>query len=457
MQWETPSALFARRAFTAHGWQRDVVLQLEGGRIAAIEPGKPAGGMPSFDLILPGFSNVHAHAFQRAMVGLTEMPSPGGKSNFWSWREVMYRFTLQLTPEQIEAIAQHFYIELLKHGYTSVGEFHYLHQQADGTRYANPAELSHRIHAAAQASGIHLTLLPVMYETANFGGVPALDEQRRFLHNADEYLALLAELKKLPDITLGIAPHSLRAVTPDSLKHILETLPSLGLGDCPIHMHAAEQVKEVEDCLAATGQRPVEWLLNNTPVDARWCLIHATHMNDTETRALAARGAVAGLCPTTEANLGDGIFPALTYLAADGRFGVGSDSNVCVSPFEELRQLEYSQRLQHRLRNVLSGTHSTGRTLFANAATSGAQALGIDAGALDVGKRADLIALDTASHPFLADKQEDAILDTVIFNHMPTPVRDVFVAGRHVVKAGHHAAEAASQRAFSATLQALAP
>lgn len=435
MQRERPIALFAAAALTAQGWQRDVLITIGGdGTITSVTAGSKApAGILRFDLLLPGMGNVHTHAFQRAMAGLAEVASGKGQDNFWSWREVMYRFALKLTPEEVETTARNLYIELLKRGYTAVGEFHYLHHDPDGKPYANPAELSERIVAAARSTGIHLTLLPVLYETGNVGGVAAQHDQRRFLHTADGYLRLLELLRAkygtAPDVTLGIAPHSLRAVKPETLNIVLAAQK----GPCPIHIHAAEQEKEVIDCVAATGERPVEWLLNHGRVDVHWCLIHATHMTEAETKRLAASGAVAGLCPTTEANLGDGIFPAEGYIKQRGRFGIGTDSNVCVSPYEELRMLEYAQRLSVRRRNVLAPTASasTGRALFEIAAMGGAQALGIRAGCIKQGYRADLVAF-SLQDPLFAGKQGDAILDTLIFAADRPPVTDVFVAGRHL-------------------------
>jgi len=442
MQWKRYKAVFARKALTTQGWQKDVLINIdEGGLISAVEDSATSPpGAPSFDLVLPGMANVHSHAFQRAMTGLTEIASGEGRDNFWSWREVMYKFTFGLTPEAIEIIARALYIELLKHGYTAVGEFHYLHHDAQGKPYANVTELSDRIVTAARAAGIHLTHLPVMYETGNFGGKPTNDGQRRFLNTPDAYLKLLGELKKkygdADDITLGVAPHSLRAVKPETLRAILEALEH-----CPMHMHIAEQEKEVADCLQWSRKRPMEWLLDNFNVDARWCLIHATHMTPEETATLAKTGATVGLCPTTEANLGDGIFQAEHFLTADGSFGIGTDSNVCTSPWEELKMMEYAQRLATRRRNVLctESTPSAGRTLFARAAAGGAKALGINAGILAPETRADLVAL-SMEHPLLHSRKNDTILDTLIFGATAV-VTDVFVAGRRVVENGAHAQE----------------
>jgi len=439
MQWERPSAVFARKALTSQGWQHDVRIDIDArGIISSIKKGS---GTPAFDLVLPGMANVHSHAFQRAMVGLTEHASAGGKDNFWSWREVMYKFLGQLTPEHIETIARAFYIDLLKHGYTAVGEFHYLHNDVSGKPYASPTELSDRVIAAAQDTGIHIAHLPVMYETSNFGGIPANDGQKRFVHTPDSFLSLFETLtkkySKIEGVSLGVAPHSLRAVTPETLQRIVGTVPA----DCPIHIHAAEQEKEVADSLSWSKKRPVEWLLDNHDINARWCLIHATHMTVKETERLAKSNAVAGLCPTTESNLGDGIFPGESYFKAGGHFAIGSDSNVCVSPWEELKMMEYAQRLSHRKRNVLCSeeTPSVGRSLFTGAAAGGAQALGLKSGKITVGQRADFVAI-AMDDPLLAEKKDDAILDALIFGNAPR-ITDVFVAGKQVVKNGVHAQE----------------
>lgn len=445
MQWERPARLFARRALLADGWANDVRIDIGAdGAIAAIAADTPPEkGVKPLDLLLPGMANLHSHAFQRAMAGLTERAAGTDKNHFWGWRETMYRFAGTLSPEQIEAIARTLYIELLKHGYTAVGEFHYLHHDTGGRPYADPAELSHRIVAAAKDTGIHLTHLPVLYQTANVNGANALPEQRRFLHSTESYLALLETLRKrygkTEGVTLGVAPHSLRAVPSEALEQMLEALPGLGLGDCPIHIHAAEQEKEVADCLSWSDQRPVEWLLNHVPVDARWCLVHATHMTQEETKRLAHSGAVAGLCPTTEADLGDGIFPGEAYLKAGGRLGIGTDSQVCLNPFAELRQLEYAQRLSLQRRTVLAepATPSVGRTLYAKAAAGGAQALGLNGGAIAAGKRADLVAI-APDDPLFDGRDGDQCLDTLIFASLRYRITDVLVAGRHVIEEGRH-------------------
>jgi formimidoylglutamate deiminase len=445
MQWERPTTVFARTALTAQGWQEDVAIGIGAdGRIASVKANAcPVSGDLAFDLVLPGISNVHSHAFQRSMAGLTEIASGQGKDNFWSWREVMYAFLRRLAPGDVEVGARALYIELLKHGYTAVGEFHYLHNDIDGKPYASATELSDRVIAAAQATGIHVTHLPVMYETANFGGIPAHEGQKRFVHTVDAFLELLETLSvrygNAEGVTLGVAPHSLRAVTPESLRRIVDALPGFGLADCPIHMHVAEQEKEVSDCVAWSSRRPAEWLFDHQEINYRWCLIHATHTTEKEVQRIAKSGATIGFCPTTEANLGDGIFLAESYLRARGSFAIGSDSNVCVSPWEELRLMEYAQRLNARKRAALctESTPSVGRTLFTAAATGGAKALGIRAGQIASGCRADLVAL-SRDHALLAEKAGDAILDTLIFAITPK-ITDVFVAGKRVIKNGTHA------------------
>lgn len=438
MQWESPTAIFAEQALTSAGWQQDVLIAVKNGHISSVTPNsQPPAGVPRFPVLLPGMADVHSHAFQRAMAGLTERTGGKADDNFWSWREVMYDFLGRFTPDDVERIARELYMELLAHGYTTVGEFHYLHNDINGKHYANPAEMSDAIIHAAKATGIHLTLLPVMYETADFGGKPAHDGQKRFTHTPDEFLQLMGTLGKKygkdENITLGVAPHSLRAVKPESLKQVIDALPALGLKNCPIHIHAAEQEREVADSISWSGKRPVEWLLENHDINPRWCFIHATHMTANETKALAASGAVAGLCPTTEANLGDGIFPAEAYIKSGGRLAVGSDSNVCVSPFEELKTMEYAQRLSQRRRAILYGdSPSVGHTLYEKAGLGGAQAMGTKSGAIAVGHRADLIAPDM-QHNLLSGKTGDTILDTLIFGLHPR-MTDVFVGGKWVVK-----------------------
>jgi formimidoylglutamate deiminase len=419
------------------------------GTISSVTPHStgPAERLPG--LVVPGMPNLHSHAFQRAMAGLTERAGPAG-DNFWRWREVMYRFLAALTPDDVRAIAAQLYVECLQHGYTSVAEFHYLHNAPDGSRYADPAELSRQIEAAAHEAGIGLTLLPVLYCRSQFGGAPPAEAQRRFILSPNHYGELCATMAR--SVPIGIAPHSLRAVAPDELDAAVAIA-----GDRPIHMHVAEQQKEVADCLAWSGTRPVAWLLDHVPVDRRWCLVHATHMDAAERQRLATSGAVAGLCQTTEANLGDGIFPLREYLADGGRFGIGSDSNVSTSPVEELRWLEYIRRLETRSRNVTE-THpgaSVALNLYHRALAGGSQALGRNAGTITTGTLADLVVLDT-EHPSLVGRTGDGVLDAWLFSGNSTPVRHVMVSGVWVVRDGRHRAQEVIGTAFTRAMRRLA-
>ncbi|MFI4987271.1 MAG: formimidoylglutamate deiminase, partial [Alphaproteobacteria bacterium] len=380
--------------------------------------------------------------------------------DFWSWREVMYRFLAQLTPDDVEAIASELYLEMLKAGYTAVVEFHYLHKDPRGRAYANPAELSERIVAAAKRTGIRLTLLPVLYQSGNFGGVPPHAGQRRFVTASDEFAALLERLHGMAQASggfrLGLAPHSLRAVQPEALRAAVAALDRLDR-EAPIHIHAAEQEREVQDCLAWANTRPVRWLLDNMAIDRRWVLVHATHMEADETERLARSGAVAGLCPTTEGNLGDGLFPLRDYLMAGGRFGIGSDSNMSADPTEELRWLDYGQRLSRERRSLELEPPGTalGTSLWRRALAGGAQALGQPVGGIAVGLAADLIVLDE-SHPALAGRSEDTALGSFVFASAKGAVRHVMVGGRWTVRDGHHAEEEPIARAYRRTAEALA-
>jgi formimidoylglutamate deiminase len=416
--------------------ESDILIEIAAnGTIVSVTPHATGAAehMPGF--VVPGVANLHCHAFQRAMAGLAERAGPSG-DDFWRWREVMYRFLTVLTPDDVQAIAAQLYVECLLHGYTSVAEFHYLHNAPDGSHYADKAELSHRIKAAARDTGIGLTLLPVLYRHAQFGGAAPSEGQRRFILSLDEYADLCAAAGD------GIAPHSLRAVTPDELNAAIAIA-----GDKPIHIHIAEQQKEVADCLAWSGARPVAWLLDHAPVNQRWCLIHATHIDAAERARIAGSGAVAGICQTTEANLGDGIFPLRQYLAEGGRFGIGTDSNVSTSPVEELRWLEYIRRLETRTRNVTAN-------LYTCALRGGAQALGRPIGSIAPGHGADLAVLDT-EHPCLAGRSRDTLLDAWLFSGNATPVRDVMVAGEWVVRDGRHRAQQPIAAAFGGTMRRL--
>ncbi len=449
----TDTILFARQALLPDGWAANVRIETTTeGDIASITAGANAdGAAQAAGPVIPGMPNLHSHAFQRAMAGLTEQAgkagTPAADDSFWSWRTLMYDFVARLSPDVVEAIASQLYVEMLKAGYTAVAEFHYLHHDLEGRPYVDLAEMSERVIAAAKATGIGITHLPVLYNAGGFGGKPAGTGQRRFLNDADRFLKLVGELHarhgKDPQIRIGIAPHSLRAAPPDALKLAVDGLTAMD-GSAPIHIHIAEQTKEVEDCLAWSNQRPVEWLFDHQSVDKRWCLIHATHIDAGEVKRLAASGAVAGLCPTTEANLGDGFFPAIDYFAQGGAFGVGSDSHISVSPVEELRWLEYGQRLVTRRRNRLSlgpaGGPHIGAALYRGALAGGRRALGRNIGRLVRGARADLLVLDESATN-LVGKSGDEVLDALVFAGNTSAVSDVMVGGRFVVKNGRHVDE----------------
>ena len=430
-------SIHSTNALMPDGWQRDVRLTLSGRAIQSIEIGVPANERDECHaILLPGMPNLHSHAFQRGMAGLAERRGPTADS-FWSWREVMYGFALAMNPDQMEAVAAQLYVEMLEAGFTRVGEFHYLHHDTDGSPYANRAEMAVRIASAAHETGIGLTLLPVFYAHSGFGGTEPHSGQRRFIHNLDGYHHLLEDAAKalitLDGAILGIAPHSLRAATLQELAALMAMAPN-----GPVHIHIAEQIREVEDCQQWSGRRPVEWLLENLPVNDRWCLIHATHMSANETENMAKSGAIAGLCPITEANLGDGIFPAETFLKAGGRFGVGSDSNVQIGVADELRQLEYSQRLRHQSRNVLANPgQSNGMALLNSAVEGGASALGLEQPGLSVGAAADFITLN-ANHVSLAGRDNDRIIDSYVFHAGNALIDCVWSQGKKCVSDGLH-------------------
>ncbi|MEO8655400.1 MAG: formimidoylglutamate deiminase [Ramlibacter sp.] len=459
----TSSCLFARHALLPTGWARDVLLQWDtAGSLCAVAPGsqRPPGVPEAPGPVLPGMPNLHSHAFQRAFAGLTEYRGQA-QDSFWSWRTLMYRFAAAITPEQLEAIATGLYVEMLEAGYTSVCEFHYLHNDVDGRPYADDTELSLRLMRAAARAGIGFTLLPVLYQTSGFGGTPPREDQRRFIRSTDSMLRLLERLRpqcQAQGARLGLAPHSLRAVPPKSLAESVAGLSALD-PTAPIHIHVAEQTAEVDACVAWSGQRPVDWLLDHAPVNERWCLVHATHMVPAESERAARSGAVAGLCPTTEANLGDGIFDASTWRAAGGRWGLGSDSHATVNAAEELLLLEYSQRLVSCQRNVLADEqHSfvaTAMTL--EAVAGGAQASGRQVAGLAAGQQADLVVLD-ANHPLLQGlPSADAMLSAHVFaSHRQSAIAAVWVAGRPVVVAGRHPLQAEAAHAFAAARSALA-
>jgi formimidoylglutamate deiminase len=449
------NSLFARHALLADGWASDVRLCWnDAGWLTEAQPGAaPQAGEEAGDWVIPGMVNLHSHAFQRAMAGLSEIGSDHPDS-FWSWRALMYRFAGHLTPEHIEAIAAQLFSECLRHGYTALCEFHYLQRERDGAWYARPAEMAERVAGAARATGIGLTLLPVLYSHAGFGKQPLSIEQRRFRTGPDDVLRIVEALEPLrgAQLEVGAAPHSLRAAGIDQIRALAAAMPP----GRPLHIHLAEQRLEVEQCLHATGQRPLRHLFDGVPVDPRWCLVHATHLSDDERAALAASGAVAGLCPTTEANLGDGIFPLAAFLADGGRFGIGSDSHVSQSPVEELRWLEYGQRLVHGRRNVASvpGQRQVGEFLWRAALAGGAQACGRAVGALARGRRADLLVLDGA-HPNLADCDPPDVSNRLLFCGNDNLVKNVLVGGRWVVRDHRHVAQAEIAQRYRQTLAQL--
>ncbi|MCG8545678.1 MAG: formimidoylglutamate deiminase [Alphaproteobacteria bacterium] len=436
------SGLICERILLPEGWATDRILRFsQDGLIAEVAPaGERDRGLPrARGIVIPGMPNAHSHAFQYAMAGMTERG--GERENFWSWRDTMYKLAARIDPETLEAVAAQLYADMLCRGYTAVGEFHYLHHDPSGAPYADPCELSERIVAAARRTGIALTHLPVLYAYGGFGEAPVTEPQRRFATTLDAYIDLLETLSgrhvKDAGIRLGMAAHSLRAVSPPLLSDAVSAMDRMA-PDAPIHIHVAEQEREVEEAESALGARPVDWLLDNHDLSARWCLIHATHMTAAETLRLAQSGAVAGLCPTTEANLGDGLFDAPTYLAAAGRFAIGSDSHVTVDPAEELRWLEYGQRLTQRRRGVLAAsTPHIGAGLYRAAVNGGMRALGWPTGGLRPGCRADFLVLDTG-HPALLHRTDDTVLDAYIFAATVGAVRDVYVAGARVVEDGRH-------------------
>jgi formimidoylglutamate deiminase len=469
----------ASQALLAEGWARDVLVGIgEDGRIASVEHSDGAAAIAGsthlsaddaidqhsvserhnaqqVSVLLPAPANVHSHAFQRAMAGLTERRGPDVSDSFWTWRRLMYAFLDQLTPDQIEAIAAFVQMEMLEAGYATNVEFHYLHNQPGGLPYDNPAELSERIVAAAQTTGIGLTLLPVHYQYGGCDQRKLTLGQQRFGTDLDSFSRLWARaedsLELLPgDACIGVAPHSLRAVAPDSFERLMSIAP-----EAPFHMHLAEQIPEVIEVQNAWGARPVEWLLANVSVDARWCLIHCTQMLPHETEGLAGTGAVAGLCPITESSLGDGIFDGVAFLGASGRIAIGSDSNVRISLSEELRTLDYSQRLRDHSRAALANaTHSTGRRLFDAVVQGGAQAAGRNSGRIEVGPWADLLALD-GEHPDLEGRTGDTLLDSYVFAGDDRMVIDVWSAGRHCVTAGRHIARESIVNRYRSVMKSL--
>jgi formiminoglutamate deiminase len=441
------------KALTPEGWRDDVTLSVgPDGRITEVTVGAaPSDATRIAGIALPGLPNLHSHAFQRGMAGLAEVAGTG-EDSFWTWRDWMYRFALALEPEDVEAIAALAYVEMLEAGFTTAGEFHYLHHGRDGRPYTDPAELARRCIAAAEATGLGITILPVFYAHSGFGGLPPGEGQRRFICDLDLFGRVAEGARAAAGAYgrggFGIAPHSLRAVTREELTALTAAFPA-----GPVHIHVSEQVKEVEDCLAAHGKRPIALLGDWAGLSERWCLIHATHADAAEVRLMAETGAVVGLCPVTEANLGDGLFAGVEFKALGGRFGVGTDSNVAISASGELCTLEYAQRLATRRRTAMTARGaSTGRSLFDACLSGGAQALGPGPAGLAVGAPADVVVLE-AGHMAFAGRHGDAVLDSWIFGPSAGAVREVWVSGRRVVDGGRHVARSAVEARARAVLE----
>jgi len=457
--------VFGEIVLLQSGWARNVAITVDArGDITSIAtdsmfepdlmarlPGPAIAGMP----------NLHSHAHQRAMAGLSEFRASGAgaEDSFWTWRDVMHRFAEMVTPEILEAVASQLYVEMVKAGYTAVCEFHYVHHGMGGTPYDDPAEMSMALVRAATRAGIGITLLPVLYETGGYGGKEPNPGQRRFISTPDQLLRTIEGVKAVhandPQVHVGFAPHSPRQVTKDGMQAVIDGLTGMD-AHAPIHIHVAEQEKDVSESVEQTGLRPVEWTMEHFDVGPRWCLIHATHLTEDETSKMAASGAVAGLCPATEANLGDGIFPLLPYLEAGGRFGIGSDSHISVSMIEELRWLEYGQRLIKRRRNLAAAGpgESTGMRLYDDALRGGAQASGRRLGKIGEGCRADFIVLDPA-HPILVGRSGDRLIDSLIFSGNASSVQEVWIAGKRQVVGGRHIREQDTLDIFANIIRAL--
>lgn len=450
--------LFAKKILLADGWANEQTLTIEQGVITDITAGYIVGAEHANGVIIPGMINCHSHAFQRAFAGFSEQGSEG-QDSFWTWRNIMYKFLGQLSSEDVQVIARQLYIEMLKMGYTRVAEFHYLHHDIDGQNHQNLATMAQAIFAAAEQSGIGLTLLPVLYRFSGFGTQTATDGQKRFINSVEQFNDLVTDCfelaKSQANCNVGIAPHSLRAVDKNSLLAAVAHVRALD-AQAPIHIHIAEQQKEVADCLVHYGQRPVQWLLNNADLDQYWCLIHATHIDEQERKGIIASQAIAGICPTTEANLGDGIFPTSEFLIDNGTFAIGSDSHISVNPIEELRWLEYAQRLSKQQRALLatSEQRSVGLNLWQKAAAGGAQSTNSNAGALAIGKQADLLVLNDRQLRLFAH-DDIHLLDSVIFASQSNPVLDVMVNGHWVIQGAEHALEQASADSFATLLARL--
>ncbi len=451
------SKIWANSALLASGWADSVEITVDtNGSIATISPAMPYSDGDKVEILIPAIPNVHSHAHQRAMAGLGERAGDT-QDSFWTWRKVMYHYLERIQPEHLFHIATQLYLEMLKAGYSCVGEFQYLHHDLNGQAYENRAEMSLQCLQAARQVGIGFTALPVLYRYGGFGSAAALEGQKRFLNDADGFSEIVKTLQTAvsndANCSVGIAPHSLRAINRELLSEVIASLDDLAA----IHVHVAEQTKEVDDCLDWCGMRPVEWLFDNFEVAQNWCLIHATHINESETANMASSGCVAGLCPTTEANLGDGFFNAREYFAQQGCWAIGSDSHISIDPVEELRWLEYGMRLQTRSRNILasSTTANTGRNLLDGALAGGARACGRSIGSIAPDHRADFVVLDH-EHPRLYGRNKDDLIDSWIFSGNSNLVRDVYIGGNKLIENGYHAGEDTIARNYRDTLDQLA-
>ena len=455
---------YAKNILLSDGWATDKTITIEAGIISAITAGKEDEAALLSGAVIPGMVNCHSHAFQRAFAGFSEQGSEG-QDSFWTWRKIMYQFLAKLTHDDAQIIAQQLYIEMLKMGYTRVAEFHYLHHDVDGNSYVTNnneqglATMAQAIFQAAKNSGIGLTMLPVLYQYAGFGQQAPNEGQKRFINTSIQFNQLVSDCfaltKQYPNTNIGIAPHSLRAVNKEAIMSAVDHVRALD-NKAPIHIHIAEQQQEVDDCLQHYSKRPVQWLLDNIELDEHWCLIHATHINEQEQQGIVASKAIAGICPTTEANLGDGIFPTAEFLAIKGTFAIGSDSHISVNPIEELRWLEYAQRLQKQQRAILASpeTASVGQNLWLKAATGGAQSTNSNTGALALGKQADLLVLDEKQTALFASNNQH-LLDSVIFASQKNTIKDVMVNGNWVIQNGIHAQEQSSANNFAKLLAKL--
>ncbi|PHS14440.1 MAG: formimidoylglutamate deiminase [Kangiella sp.] len=450
--------VYAENILIGSDWQTEVTLTIDNGIITSISSGKEEDAVALNGPVIPGMINCHSHAFQRAFAGFSEYRG-NTEDSFWSWRDIMYKFVAKMSPEDAHVVAKFVYIEMLKAGYTSVGEFHYLHHQANGVKYDDPAEMSHQVIMAADEVGISITHLPVLYTYAGFGKKDPSKEQSRFIHSTQDYLELVNQLNKnysnRSNFKLGIAPHSLRAVSREQLNEIIPFIRQLN-PKAPIHIHIAEQLKEVDDCLVFYKQRPVEWLLNNFEMDEHWCLIHATHLTEQEIKNTANSGAVVGICPLTEANLGDGIFPTAEFSKFGGKFAIGSDSHIGINVAEELRLLEYAQRLIKHQRAVMvdDNCKSVGQYIFTKTCKDGASSLNQNAGEIAVGRDANFLVLDE-NEPSLFSKKDSFILDASIFACNQLPVKDVYVAGEKVIENGHHRLQEEAKKQYRKVLKKL--